>query len=162
MTRLGKSPSTVIKAPESWNLGSDAHLAHLDGLHLLHCLNAMRKSLHDNFDRYYPDGIPDAHHAHLSHCQEALAKHLQCQPSVELITYSWAEGREIPFPDFDMTRKCYGVEQMLEWQKEHEIVGAGHEKWKELRKPEGVTSLPVPILDDETRNASKKDGDLLL
>ena len=152
--RLGKDPASVIQPPPSWGLDSDAHLAHLDGLHLLHCLNAMRKSLHENFDRYYPDGVPEAHRTHLSHCQEALAKHLMCQSSVELITYSWVEGRDNPFPDFDMTRKCYDIEQLLDWQERHQIPGAAKEKWKDLQKPQDVTPLPPPILMQEVRNMS--------
>ena len=150
-----------MQPPESWNLGPDTHLAHLDGLHLIHCLNAMRKNLHQNFERYYPYGIPQAHHAHLSHCQEALAKHLMCQPSLELITYSWTQGRERPFPDFDITKKCYDFEQLLEWQGEHQVKNMSQEKWDELRKPEGITPLPVPILVLESSNMSRKHEEKL-
>ena len=159
--RLGKDPSTVIQAPESWNLGSDAHLAHLDGLHLLHCLDAMRKSLHENFDRYYPNGTPAVHHTHLSHCQEALAKHLMCQPSVELITYSWVQEREHPFPDFDITKKCYGVDQLLDWQNEHQVEGMDRARWNTLRQPEDITPLVPPVLALEALNETRAKEELL-
>ena len=154
--RLGKDPSTVVQPPASWNLGPDTHLAHLDGLHLIHCLNALRKSLHQNFNRYYPNGMPAAHHPHLSHCQEALAKHLMCQPSQELITYSWAQGVDHPFPDFDITRKCYNFEQLLEWQEEHQIQDMSRQKWEELRRPEDAMLLPTPILTLESLNVSRE------
>jgi hypothetical protein len=155
--KLGKDPSTVAKAPESWGHGRDANLAHLDGLHLLHCLDSMRKSLHSNFDYYFPNGTNKVHHTHLSHCQEALAKRLMCQPSVELITYNWVERQVHPFPDFDITRKCWNFEQLMQWQNEHRVQSMSQDKWKALRKPDDITPLPVPLLMLEVYNVTLKE-----
>ncbi len=82
-----------------------------------------------------------------------------CQPSLELITYAWAEGREKPFPDFDITRKCYDFEALLQWQEEHQVEGMRQEKWDELKRPEGSGALPVPILMLEAWNATGRGGD---
>jgi hypothetical protein len=161
VTQMGKDPSNVVKAPESWGQGSDAHLAHLDGIHLLHCLNSMRQSLHSNFDRYHPNGISKVYASHLSHCQEALVKHLMCQPSVELITYNWVERQDHPFPDFDNTRKCWDFEQLLDWQEQHRVQTMSQEKWKVLRKPVNVTPLPVPLLMLEAYNVTREEAEAM-
>jgi Mycotoxin biosynthesis protein UstYa len=152
---LGKDPSSVAKAPMNWGQGSEAYLAHLDGIHLLHCLDSMRQSLYYNFHHYHPNGTTEGYHVHLSHCQEALAKHLMCQPSVELITYSWAEEKEFPFPDFDITRKCWNYETLLDWQDQHRIKPMTTEIWQRMRRPNDVKPIPYPILMAEVKNVSR-------
>lgn len=155
---LGKEPNSVAKAPESWGHGSNGHLAHLDGVHLLHCLNSMRKSLYYNFHHYHPDGITKAYFVHLSHCQEALAQHLMCKPSVELITYTWVKDRVPTFPDFDITRKCWNFELLLDWQERNRVKDEHTEKWREELQPgPDVVRLPFPILAQEVLNLTMKD-----
>ena len=83
-----------------------------------------------------------------------------CQPSLELITYAWADGREKPFPDFDITRKCYDFEALLEWQEEHQVEGMSQEMWDQLEKPGKGEKLPVPILLVEAWNATGKGPEL--
>ncbi|KAK5994497.1 hypothetical protein PT974_04974 [Cladobotryum mycophilum] len=143
---LGKNPSTVLKAPKDWGVGDDAYLGQFDGVHLIHCLNAMRKSLYYNYHYYYPNGHPAAYSIHLSHCQEALAKWLMCQPSLELITFNWVEEHELPFPDFDIKRKCWSFDRLKEWQDKHRIEAVNTEQWQKLKLPNGVTRDPAPQL----------------
>jgi len=146
---LGKDASTVVQAPASWGLGSDAYLGQLDGIHLLHCLNSMRKSLYHNYQYYHPNGTSAAYLTHLGHCQEALTKYLMCQPSLELITFNWVKHQVQPFPDFDITRKCWDFERLVEWQDEHRVQSINLEVWKELRRPDGVVPLRSPVLNEE-------------
>ncbi|KAL7790294.1 hypothetical protein V8C37DRAFT_417510 [Trichoderma ceciliae] len=152
--RLNKDPNTVVKAPDDWKVGENAHLGQIDGIHLLHCLNSMRKILHYNFPYYYPRGHSTAYHAHLSHCQEALAQWLMCQPSLELITFNWVERHKSPFPDFDITRKCWDFRELLAWQDEHRIQSLNSEMWKGLRIPNDTMPNPSPVLNEETADQS--------
>lgn len=149
---LGKDPSTVVKAPEAWDMGDDAYLVQLDGLHLLHCLNSMRQSLHYNFPYYYKNGQPAAYVAHLSHCQEALARWLMCHPSMDLIKFDWVEDHSRPFPDFDITRKCMDFEGLLAWQERHRLPEAWLQAhWQAIDRPRGVVPQKSPILNEEAR-----------
>lgn len=147
---LGKSPSSALTAPSVWGVGDETYLGQIDGVHLLHCLNAMRKSLHYNFAYYYPQGHSAAYRAHLSHCQEALAQWLMCQPSIELITFNWVDKHKTPFPDFDITRKCWDFERLLAWQDERRVQSVNSATWKALRKPVDVVAKSSPLLNDET------------
>ncbi|KAG2421755.1 hypothetical protein HFD88_005731 [Aspergillus terreus] len=158
---LGKDPSITVQAPEDWGYGPDRHLVHLDGVHLLHCLNAMRKSLHFNFEYYFPDGISRVYHAHLSHCLESLAQRLMCQPSIELISYNWVEKQVAPFPDFDIYHQCWDYEALLAWQDRHRVTQIQH-KWPRLQRPEETPQLPVPLLMLEAYNVTREEADFVV
>lgn len=151
LIKLGKDPATTAKAPPSWGMGDATYIAQFDGIHLLHCLNSMREALHQNFQYYHPRGIGVAFSAHLAHCQEALAKWLMCQPSMELLTFGWVENHDTPFPDFDITRKCWDFEELLKWQDEHRVQSINTDMWKALRAPEGVKLKSSPILNEEAQ-----------
>lgn len=156
---LGKDPAKVIQAPESWGRGSDAYVAQLDGVHLLHCLDSLRKSLYYNFERYHPDGISTTYRAHLGHCQESLARHLMCQPSVELLTYNWVERQDNPFPDFDINKKCWDYEKLLSWQEENRVPNMTKKMWRAMQRPNDVTALPVPLLMLEAYNVTREEAE---
>lgn len=153
---LDKDPSTVMKAPADWDMGNDAYLVQLDGLHLLHCLNSMRKNLHYNYPIYHPHGHSAAYLPHLSHCQEALAHWLMCQPSLDLIKFDWVERHSRPFPDFDITRKCIDFEGLLAWQEEHRIQDDWLlEHWKTMEMPDDVLPRKSPVLNDEEKSSGE-------
>ncbi|KAM3469185.1 hypothetical protein MY8738_010156 [Beauveria namnaoensis] len=158
VTKLGKDPALTAKAPPSWGAGNETYLAQLDAVHLAHCLDSMRKSLYYNFHYYYPDGIADVYAAHLMHCQEALAKWLMCQPSMELLTFDWVQGHDGPFPDFDMTRKCWDYGQLLEWQDNHRVQTINTAEWRAMRAPKGAKWKPSPILYQESLSRAPFHG----
>ncbi|KAH8671580.1 hypothetical protein BX600DRAFT_510245 [Xylariales sp. PMI_506] len=154
---LGKDPSTVLTAPADWGLEDESYLGQLDGIHLLHCLNSMRKSLYYNYDYYFPHGHSYAYRVHLSHCQEALTQWLMCQPSLEIIVFEWIEKHEKPFPDFDITRKCWDFEQLLEWQDAKRALSVNSATWNALRIPDDVVPGPSPVLNNEVLNVTFGD-----
>ncbi|OAA60805.1 hypothetical protein ISF_05844 [Cordyceps fumosorosea ARSEF 2679] len=147
---LGKDPALTVKAPPDWGLGNETYLAQLDAVHLAHCLNSMRRSLHFNFAHYHPRGVHAVYATHLAHCQEALARWLACQPSMELLTFNWVEGHKGPFPDFEVTRKCWDYDRLLEWQDEHRVQTIGTAAWAAMSAPEGAKRRPSSILHEES------------
>ncbi|KAI0162296.1 hypothetical protein GGR57DRAFT_517635 [Xylariaceae sp. FL1272] len=151
LLRLGKDPRNAVHTPLEWvNVNEDErYLAIIDGMHLLHCLNSMRKSLYHNYHHYFPDGYPSSFGAHLSHCQETLAHWLMCQPSIEFISFGWYQRREPPFPDFDITRKCVDFERILDWQNENRIEGLTKPMFDALRPPEEGVRRTAPVMYDE-------------
>ncbi|KAI1170222.1 hypothetical protein F4777DRAFT_595353 [Nemania sp. FL0916] len=157
LLKLGKDPGSAVNTPPEWidDSGSssqpneDRYIAIIDGMHLLHCLNSMRKSLYHNYQHYFPNGYPPSYGAHLSHCQEKLAQWLMCQPSMEFVSFGWYEKREPPFPDFDVTRKCVDFEQILDWQNEHRIEGLTKPMFDALRPPNGTRRRVAPVMYDE-------------
>jgi hypothetical protein len=155
---LGKDPRNAVKAPESWGHGSDAYLVHLDGIHLIHCLNMLRKGIFNNYEYYHPNGTDFFWHSHMSHCVDAIRNRLMCQPSVELMTYNWVEGQRKPFPDFTTTGQCWDFEQLQKWQEKHKVSSMSQEKWNALRIPEDDKPLPSPILTLETLDEAAVAG----
>ena len=147
---LGKDPSMTAKFTEDWGYGPDAHVAELDVLHQIHCLNAVRRDVHwkHYFGARYPDGdFPELHRVHTDHCIYIILQHLMCTASTDLITQPWVEGQLHPFPHFSINRKCRDFNAILAW---HEDNMAGDvEKFKRLRRPEG--QVPVPMSEEFKR-----------
>ncbi|KAI0191016.1 hypothetical protein EV127DRAFT_493887 [Xylaria flabelliformis] len=159
LIRLGKDPATAVKTPpellssnKSWQDDDERYLAVIDGMHMLHCLDSMRRSLYHNYHFYYPEGHPPYYGVHLSHCQEMLARWLMCQPSMEFITFGWFEGRDPPFPDFDITHKCVDFEQILDWQDKQRLRGLTNPVFDAYRPPDGVLRRTTPVIYDEYLN----------
>ncbi|KAF2465210.1 uncharacterized protein BDR25DRAFT_295678 [Lindgomyces ingoldianus] len=146
--RMGKDPGRTAQAPESWGLGADRHIVQLDGQHVLHCLNSLRKYAH--YDYYYRpqygDKLPALHEAHKSHCTHILLQALTCQPSVNLITHDWMEEQKHPWPDFNIERKCQNHDAWIEYQSRKKITT---EQWRTIPIPDNVVKLPLlPQLGD--------------
>ncbi|KAI0203471.1 hypothetical protein F4808DRAFT_457746 [Astrocystis sublimbata] len=156
LLKLGKDPASAVRTPPEW-VGSgenregddERYLAIIDGMHLLHCFNSMRKSLYHNYHFYFPNGHPPSYGAHLSHCQGMLAHWLMCQPSMEFVTFGWYERRDPPFPDFDITHKCVDFEQILDWQNKQRIQDLTKPMFDAYRAKNGTQRKPSPVMNDE-------------
>lgn len=147
--RLGKDPAKAVRVPDTWGYGPDAHIATLDGIHLVHCLNSIRKSLHINFEYYHKEPLRPEYSPHLTHCVEAVLQHLMCKPSMELLTQNWIERQYAPFPDFAINKKCWDYEAILSWKEQHRVLDI-EERFDELRPPNGTVAEPLPPLVSET------------
>lgn len=68
--------------------GRDRYFGVIDGQHLIHCLNVVRKWAH--YDYYWEETwgpmseAPPVHSAHRSHCIGVLLDTLTCQPSINV------------------------------------------------------------------------------
>jgi hypothetical protein len=87
---LGKDPSLLVLAPESWGYGPDKFIAMLDLNHQLHCINTLRKAA---FHEDYPlsSARIDFQKEHWMHCVHILYQNVMCTGSTEVITYNWRE-----------------------------------------------------------------------
>ncbi|KAK8013294.1 Cyclochlorotine biosynthesis protein O [Apiospora marii] len=76
------------------------YTAGLDVFHTLHCVNALRKALHQD---YY-----GTHHSpfHVEHCLDILRQTVQCYGSTTLIPTRFREGKEHNYIDSDQTHVC--------------------------------------------------------
>ena len=132
--------------------GSDAHIAQLDGQHMLHCLNVLRKFAF--FEHYYGEEygseqtLHPLHVAHRSHCLHILLQALTCQPSLNVITHNWMDTQSFPFPDFNIERKCQEHGSILDWQKTSKKV-IGMDRWVEIsERGPPASSFVLPVLQD--------------
>ncbi|CAG8978977.1 hypothetical protein HYALB_00012260 [Hymenoscyphus albidus] len=182
VVRLGKNPEISTKAPLEWacdlekpltlkGFGPDAYLAHLDGQHALHCLDAVRRYAYGEY--YYPDAkdwnTSSIDEAHRSHCLHILLQSLTCNYNFDLITYNvcralsqlnsarqlkrilannvkWMVTQKHPFPDFGVNKKCVNHDQILDWQAKNKI---SDEMWEDFAKrglPEGQEIVPISPL----------------
>lgn len=100
--RMGKDPSTVVKLEHAvWGMGDDAYLADYSMSHQIHCLNSLRKFAYAS---YYNTTIRNSRkmgmkEVHINHCVDILLQSIQCSGDVNLITYHWLAGQDVPEPD---------------------------------------------------------------
>jgi hypothetical protein len=160
--RVGKDPKMVVDVPPSFGFPEGkTKMMGLDGLHQMHCLNVVRKSLITNYDYYwgskYGYAPPLDFEHHLDHCMTVLRLHLMCHPDLEPFTFNWREGQVKPYADFEILKSCVDYEKILELSTK--LQGPQNKAvWKTMSKPkngplrEPVAGLPVAT-DKTMRNA---------
>ena len=148
---VSRSPFTILVNSRLKGYGTETHLGILDGQHLIHCLNSLRRYSH--WDYYFRDDWahkyqspdpyywPPLHMAHRSHCIGVLLQHLTCQPSLAIITSDWMETQRTPFPDFNVRRRCINHDAILDWQKN---VMVPEELISGIERPKGAKVLNAP------------------
>ncbi|KAH9215776.1 hypothetical protein DL95DRAFT_388397 [Leptodontidium sp. 2 PMI_412] len=102
--------------------------ANVEGLHHLHCLNLVRKSLYYNIDYYREQGKgafvneDNIVQFHVSHCLDIIRQQLMCTPDTGLLGQIWWD-REYPqaFVDFNTEHKCKDFEGIRRWAEERQI-----------------------------------------
>lgn len=99
----------------------------VEGLHHLHCLNLVRKSVYYNY-QYYKDLGTHAFsnddpilQLHVSHCIDIIRQVLMCNVDTGVLGQVWAMGSEDPsappsaFPDFNTRHKCKNYDDVRQW-----------------------------------------------
>lgn len=119
-----------VKIKEKYGGG---YPANVEGLHHLHCLNLLRKSLIWNFDYYQKQGLgPFSNDAdilkhHVTHCLDILRQQLMCTVDVGVLGQVWyqppGKGPEA-FVDFNTVHKCRNFENVRDWAEKHQLPDA--------------------------------------
>ncbi|KAB5585655.1 hypothetical protein GE09DRAFT_1071466 [Coniochaeta sp. 2T2.1] len=121
--RSGLTSAHVQRSPKY----GGGFLVNVEGLHHLHCLNLLRKSLYFNYPRYKALG----HHAfkndddilqlHVSHCLDILRQVLMCNADTGVLGQVWYNKDEPQaFPDFKTTHVCKNFDAIREWGEKHQ------------------------------------------
>ncbi|OAA55689.1 hypothetical protein ISF_07794 [Cordyceps fumosorosea ARSEF 2679] len=137
--RLGKDPSKTARWPAEWGFGADAHIAELDLVHTVHCLDTLRKDIHWRyyFGGKYPDGrFSRLHRTHTDHCVYVLLQSLMCNANGDVITNVWVEGQRGPYPDFSVNKKCRDYGALMGWHERTQITDM--ERYRQMEAPEGA------------------------
>ncbi|KAJ4359768.1 uncharacterized protein N0V89_000324 [Didymosphaeria variabile] len=125
-SRAGLAPDQV-KIKEKYGGG---YPAHVEGMHHLHCLNLLRKSLAWNFAYYQAQGRgpfsndPDILKYHVTHCLDILRQQLMCTVDIGVLGQVWyqPEGKAPePFVDFNTVHKCRNFEDVRGWAERHQL-----------------------------------------
>ncbi|EMD93313.1 hypothetical protein COCC4DRAFT_70685 [Bipolaris maydis ATCC 48331] len=104
--------------------------AHVEGLHHLHCLNLLRKSLAWNIDYYHKQGLgPFSNDAsilkhHTTHCLDILRQQLMCVTDVGVLGQVWYQPPGKPlqaFVDFNTVHTCRNFDAIRDWAEKHQL-----------------------------------------
>ena len=111
------------------------YMVNVEGLHHLHCLNLLRKSLFYNYDYYKASGEgafgdPDkVVHVHVSHCLDILRQQLMCTVDTGVLGQWWVN------PD----HPCKNFDAVRQWAEDHQAPEIMPEHWLEL--PDADTKI---------------------
>ncbi|KAK3936120.1 hypothetical protein QBC46DRAFT_420336 [Diplogelasinospora grovesii] len=105
------------------------YLGNLEGLHHLHCLNLVRKSIFYNYDYYQTLGEHefsndgDVLRWHISHCLDVIRQQLMCTVDIGALGSVWINSTDgpYPFPDFRTNHICRNYEEIRAWAEMSQI-----------------------------------------
>ncbi|KAF1938481.1 hypothetical protein EJ02DRAFT_425704 [Clathrospora elynae] len=131
--------------------------ANVEGLHHLHCLDLLRKTLHWNYDYYLAkkEG-PFSNSAyivrvHTTHCLDILRQVLMCTPDVGVLGQVWwqpdSEPDPMPFVDFNTKHRCRDYEAIQTWAKAHQLppeTEVNMSRFYEMPKPGDMVFAEIP------------------
>ena len=169
--KLGKDTAHVARFDPALfpGLGDDAYVATLDLSHQVHCLNELRKMAFVDYPydagddggdwdpaaaatgagpKLVPPMTRSKKHSrlfwiHLRHCTDMLLQNLLCHADTELFTFGWLDTQELPYPDFNIDKKCRRWEDLLGW-RDGRASGVDMDVYGEMRRPEDLRPMEAP------------------
>ncbi|KAM0428614.1 hypothetical protein ACHAPT_006975 [Fusarium lateritium] len=97
-------------------------IVNVEGMHHLHCLNLVRKSLWYNYDYYKKmkmhafknDG--EVFRLHVTHCLDTIRQVLMCNVDTGVLGQVWTNPADpTAFPDFNTKHKCKNYDAVKDW-----------------------------------------------
>ncbi|KAF4977578.1 hypothetical protein FZEAL_5949 [Fusarium zealandicum] len=117
----GLDPSFVQRSPEH----GGGFIVNVEGMHHLHCLNLVRKSLWFNYDYYKDMGTHafknhgDVFRLHVTHCLDTIRQVLMCNVDTGVLGQVWVNPEDpTAFPDFNTQHTCKNYEEVMKWAEE--------------------------------------------
>ncbi|KAI0439379.1 hypothetical protein F4803DRAFT_531539 [Xylaria telfairii] len=108
------------------------YFVNVEGLHHLHCLNIVRKSLYFNYEYYKAthdyifDDDEDIRKFHITHCLDTIRQVLICNVDTGVLGQVWTRQLRMEnpqaFPDFNTKHKCKNYEAVRAWAEEHQAL----------------------------------------
>ncbi|KAH8674186.1 tat pathway signal sequence [Xylariales sp. PMI_506] len=117
-------------------------VANVEGLHHIHCLNLVRKSVYFNADYYKELGTEEFANPesvlrpHISHCLDALRLTLMCNVDTGMIGQLWIHpDHPKTFPAFYNHHKCKNYDAVRQWSEHRQILGGVYDDFFERPNP---------------------------
>ncbi|KAF1926742.1 uncharacterized protein M421DRAFT_6655 [Didymella exigua CBS 183.55] len=117
-----------VKISEEYGGGFPANV---EGLHHMHCLDLLRKTLHWNYDYYLAAGEGPFVNSeyivqiHTTHCLDMLRQVLMCKPDVGVLGQVWwkpeGDAHPMAFVDFNTKHRCRDYEGIRRWAEAHQM-----------------------------------------
>ncbi|KAF0644777.1 hypothetical protein NXS19_002086 [Fusarium pseudograminearum] len=99
-------------------------IVNVEGMHHLHCLNLVRKSLYFNYDHYKHMGghafknDGEVFRLHVTHCLDTIRQVLMCNVDTGVLGQVWYDKKEPnAFPDFNTKHTCKNYDDIRKWAK---------------------------------------------
>ncbi|KAF3037802.1 hypothetical protein E8E12_005582 [Didymella heteroderae] len=116
-----------VKIKEKYGGGFPANV---EGLHHLHCLNLLRKSLPWNIEYYKAmktGPFKNEEHilkAHVTHCLDIIRQQLMCNVDIGVLGQVWYQPPDSPiepFVDFNTVHTCRNFDAVRDWAEKHQL-----------------------------------------
>ncbi|KAJ0333981.1 hypothetical protein COL5a_000018 [Colletotrichum fioriniae] len=105
---------SFVRRSEKYGAG---FFVNVEGMHHLHCLNLVRKSLYYNYDYYKKMGTHAfANEEHIVRLHVyTIRQVLVCNVDTGVLGQVWASDPPAPFPDFNTKHMCKNYGAIQEW-----------------------------------------------
>ncbi|KAK6212194.1 tat pathway signal sequence [Colletotrichum tabaci] len=119
---------SFVRRSEKYGAG---FFVNVEGMHHLHCLNLLRKSLYYNYDYYKKMGThafaneENIVRLHVSHCLDTIRQVLVCNVDTGVLGQVWANDPPSPFPDFNTKHMCKNYEAIQQWAEKLQASSSG-------------------------------------
>ncbi|PGH23086.1 hypothetical protein AJ80_02860 [Polytolypa hystricis UAMH7299] len=114
LEKIGKTSAIVPSRPGS-------HLVKLAVFHQLHCLDMIRKNVHDDYYQMDDSRASVSLVDHVDHCIDMLRQSIMCTSDTTMITFSGDPLLETAEPDFNTEKVCVDFGNIHQWAKSHEF-----------------------------------------
>ncbi|KAG6015868.1 hypothetical protein E4U43_004646 [Claviceps pusilla] len=116
----GLAPSFVQRARKY----GGGFVVNVEGIHHLHCLNLLRKSVYFNYKHYktlhqheFLNDEPILQ-PHITHCLDTLRQVLMCNVDTGVLGQIWTDkNAPMAFPDFNTRHRCKDFNLVREWAR---------------------------------------------
>ncbi|KAI1909231.1 hypothetical protein LOZ12_005688 [Ophidiomyces ophidiicola] len=120
------------------------HLAKLAVFHQLHCLDKIRRYVHNDHYNMTDEGQSVSIIDHVDHCIDIIRQVIMCRADTTLITFNHGSGPFSPVePDFDATHTCQNFAEVHTWAKKKEI----NMTEEAIKNPEAFRDALVESID---------------
>ncbi|KAF4456445.1 tat pathway signal sequence [Fusarium austroafricanum] len=99
-------------------------IVNVEGMHHLHCLNLLRKSLYFNYDHYKKMGghafknDGEVFRLHVTHCLDTIRQVLMCNVDTGVLGQVWYDKKDPnAFPDFNTKHTCKNYDDIRKFAK---------------------------------------------
>jgi len=137
-----------VKVSEKYGGGFPANV---EGLHHLHCLNLLRKSLYYNFEYYHSrhegafKNSDEILRYHVSHCLDILRQQLMCNVDIGVLGQVWLyPSAPEAYVDFNTRHKCRNFDAVRQWAEERQLPEAVPADFLQLPRPGDTVYETIP------------------
>ncbi|SMQ52375.1 unnamed protein product [Zymoseptoria tritici ST99CH_1A5] len=122
---LDKHRHVMMTDEQTKEYGVSGFITYVDGMHQLHCLDAVRKALWYNRGWYeehkHNNATLDLQISHTNHCLNIVRERMMCTADRGLVPWVHLSDKKHIIPDFNRPHQCRNWDVLSQWATAHQF-----------------------------------------